>query len=70
MSDKKSFDSGLVAGMLLAVSAQAVHWLITPLQHPDAGPIRHGLVVAQAVVAGGVALYLIRARRLRTSALR
>lgn len=68
MNDKKTFDIGLLAGMLLSVAAQSVNWLITPMSHPAAGSVRQGLVIAQALVCAGIALFLIRTRRPRSTA--
>src|SRR5438105_3445579 len=50
MSDTKSFDWGMVAGMVLIIAANAGNWLITPMRHPDAGPIRQSLAIDDAVV--------------------
>lgn len=68
MTNTKSFDSGMLAGILFAVAAQAGNWLITPGTHPDAGTLRKALVVAQALVCVGAALYIIGTRRSRIAA--
>ena len=49
------------AVLLSLVGAQAVHWFITPLQHPDAGLFRTSAVVVQAVLGIAGAVWLLRA---------
>jgi hypothetical protein len=61
----------MLAGVLLALAAQAGNWLITPMRHPDASNARWAGVVAQGVLCASVALWLVwrrRARRARTGA--
>ena len=53
----------LIGALLLAlVGAQAVHWFITPIRHPDASALRTGLVAVQALVGLGGAAWLLRTR--------
>ena len=65
MNDTKSFDWGMVAGMLFLVAANAGNWLMTPMKHPDAGPIQRSLAIAQAVVCLVAAIWIIRRHRSR-----
>jgi hypothetical protein len=68
MTEQKSFDRGMLAGMLLMLGAIALHWFITPMRHPDAGTIEYWLTGIQAVVGIGGAIWLIVRRRARPSA--
>jgi hypothetical protein len=68
MNDTKSFDWGMVAGMLFLLAANAGNWLITPMRHPDAGPIQQSWAVAQAVVCFVAAIWIIRRHRSRRAA--
>ncbi|HEY3285945.1 MAG TPA: hypothetical protein VGJ96_02365 [Gemmatimonadaceae bacterium] len=65
MDSDKSFNSGMLAGVLLALAAQAGNWLITPMSHPDASNARWAGVVAQGLVCASVALWLVWRRRAR-----
>lgn len=63
--------SGQMVGalMLALVGGQAVHWLITPAQHPGASDVRTVGVVVQALVGwGGFAWLASRERRQRRAA--
>jgi hypothetical protein len=52
---------GLLAGLSLGVSAQAIHWYITP--HPDASPLVAALVAVQLVVAAALGVWAWRRGR-------
>ena len=65
MGERRSFDDGMLAGLLFALAGWAGNWLITPMRHPDAGPLRVALVVGQAVVCVSVAVWLVLHRRPR-----
>jgi hypothetical protein len=67
MREQKAFDVGATAGFFLALAAWAGNWLITPMSHPDATPLRRTLVIAQAVVCLAVALFLFLTKRPRAS---
>jgi|GEM_PF-5678490 len=53
----------LSAAVLACVGAQAAHWFITPMRHPDASSLRAGLVAIQARAGFGGAFWLLRSRR-------
>jgi hypothetical protein len=65
MNNTNSFDWGMVAGMLVLTAANAGNWLITPMKHPDAGPIQRSLAIAQAVICFVAAIWIIRRHRSR-----
>jgi hypothetical protein len=65
MTDQKSFDWGMVAGVLLMLGANALHWFITPMRHPDATTFQQLATGAQAVVGVGGAIWLITRWRVR-----
>jgi hypothetical protein len=67
MREQKAFDTGVTAGFFLALAGWAGNWLITPMSHPDATPLRRTLVIAQALVCLGIALFLFFAKRPRVS---
>ncbi len=67
MSPNRAFDSGMLAGMLFALAASGVNWLISPTSHPDATTTRVVAVVVQAVGSLALALILVRRHRSRTS---
>ena len=60
MSERRAFNHGMVAGILLMVGAQAAHWFIAG--HPDAGSVRMYLVVLQLVSGLGGAAWMILRR--------
>jgi hypothetical protein len=68
MKERKAFDLGVLAGLLLANAGWSGNWLITPMNHPEASPLRRAAVAAQALVCLGVALLLILRWRPRSSA--
>lgn len=53
MTERKSFNLGVVAGALLLTGADAFHWFITP--HPDASSARVIAVALQALLSFGAA---------------
>lgn len=53
MTERTPFNLGLVAGALLSVGGQALHWFITP--HPDASSARVIAVALQALLSFGAA---------------
>ncbi|MHB1095293.1 MAG: hypothetical protein ACYC3F_03895 [Gemmatimonadaceae bacterium] len=63
MASDKSFNSGMLAGVLFALAAQAGNWLITPMSHPDASNARWVGVVAQGVICISVAMWLFWRQR-------
>jgi hypothetical protein len=65
MTDKASFRSGVLVGLLAMIGAQAIHWLITPANHPDASSMRTTAVVIQAIGAFGVAIWIAFRRSAR-----
>ncbi|HST07221.1 MAG TPA: hypothetical protein VLJ83_03580 [Gemmatimonadaceae bacterium] len=67
MVEQKAFDRGMVAGFLFAVAAFSVNWLISPMNHPDASQFRQIGVIAQALVAFAIGLFLLLRRRPRRS---
>ena len=60
MSERRAFDHGMAAGILLMVGAQAMHWFISG--HPEAGSVRTYLVVLQLVGGLGGAVWMILQR--------
>ena len=58
MPSKNSSGQAVVALMLALVGGQAVHWLITPAQHPDASSARALAVALQAVAGWGGFIWL------------
>ena len=67
MREQKAFDTGVAAGFFLALAGWAGNWLITPMSHPDATPLRRTLVIAQALVCLSIALFLFYTKRPRAS---
>jgi len=67
MREQKAFDVGVAAGFFLALAAWAGNWLITPMSHPDATPLRRTLVIAQSLVCLAIALFLFLTKRPRAS---
>ncbi len=67
MSQRRMFNLGVAAGMLLIIGAQALHWFITP--HPDASSAREVAVALQAIVSFGTAagIYLYHRRATQAS---
>lgn len=65
MINDASFRSGVVVGLLAMVGAQAIHWLITPGNHPGASTVRTIGVVIQAIVGVGGAMWIGFKRRSR-----
>jgi hypothetical protein len=63
MSDPRDlFLRGAFCGMLLMLSAQSIHWFITPA-HLEASNLRVAGVAIQALVALGIAAFIyLRAR--------
>jgi hypothetical protein len=49
-----------LAGMLAAIAAWSVNWLITPAAHPDASTLRVASVVAQLLACGALAIWFWR----------
>jgi hypothetical protein len=67
MTERKAFDLGAVAGFFLAVAGFSGNWLISPVNHPDASPVRRAAVIAQGLISLGIALYLYIRRPPRSS---
>ncbi len=65
MDPRKSFNTGVVAGLLFAIAAQAGNWLITPMSHPNASDARWAGVVAQGTICMSTALWLVWRQRRR-----
>ncbi len=66
MLNNNSSGRAVVALILALVGGQAVHWLITPAQHPEATDVRAAAVALQAVVGwGGFVWLAIRERAAR-----
>ena len=69
MSNSSGFERGVIAGILVAIGASAINWLITPMNHPDASMLHNVGVAIQAIVGLGVGIWLIfRERMQRTKA--
>ncbi len=63
MDSQKSFNTGMLAGALFIIAAQAGNWLITPMSHPDASDARWAAVVAQGVICASISLWLVLRQR-------
>jgi hypothetical protein len=48
---------GFLGGLMLAMAAAGVFWLITPIAHPDATPLRTLLVITQVVLGVVLAVW-------------
>jgi len=48
---------GFLGGLMLAVAASGVNWLITPMAHPDATPFQSTLVIVQVILGTVLAVY-------------
>lgn len=48
---------GFLGGLMLAVAAAGVNWLITPMDHPDASALQSLLVIVQVVVGTVLAVW-------------
>lgn len=71
MPSNNSSGRAVVALMLALVGGQAVHWLITPAQHPDATDGRAVAVALQAVAGWGGFIWLaLRERAARRATAR
>lgn len=67
MRERKAFDAGAAAGFFLALAGWSGNWLITPMSHSDATPLRRTLVIAQALICLAIALFLFLTKRPRSS---
>lgn len=65
MPARQAFDWGTLAGMLFMLGAYGVHWMITPMSHPRAGPLETWSAVTQIVLGFGAGIYLYASRRPR-----
>lgn len=66
MNVKDDFSRGVVVGLFGLVGGQALHWFLTPLNHPDATMLRAIGVGIQAVVGFGGAFVVARRRATRS----
>lgn len=57
---------GAVGAFGLMLLGSAGNWFITPMSHPDAGPVRTGLVVLQALVGLAMAGWAYRRIRIES----
>jgi hypothetical protein len=48
---------GILRGLMLAMSASGVCWLVTPMAHPDATAMQSLLVIAQVVLGVVLAVW-------------
>lgn len=63
MTERDTFNRGVMAGLLAMIGGQAVHWFLTPMSHPDATSLRVIGVAVQAVLGfGGACLVMLRSR--------
>jgi hypothetical protein len=60
MRDTNSFWRAVVVVTLALAGGQALHWFLTPLNHPDAGLLRTLGVAIQAIAGIGGSLWLSR----------
>lgn len=64
MTQNEQSNRAAVVGLWAMVGGQAIHWLLTPINHPHATDLRTALVVVQAVLGVGLALWFaVRPRR-------
>ena len=68
MTGNNSFSRAVVVVTLALMGGQAVHWLLTPTNHPDAGTFRTIAVAVQALVGFGGAVWAGRRTRTASSA--
>lgn len=66
-SSDQQFGRGAVFAFLLTMAADGIHWLITPMSHPDASDARTYAVVAQIIVCGAIAAWVYATRRRATA---
>jgi len=66
MAKPTSFNRGVLAGILLSLGAQALHWFITP-DHIHASALREVGVALQATVGFGGAWWLYARQRVGAS---
>lgn len=68
MRKSTAFSRGVLTGVLAMIGASAAHWLITPMQHPDASIMQQLLTVVQLLIGFGGALWLaVRERNYGTA---
>ena len=60
MTDTKSFKRGSVVMVVAVVGGQAVHWFLTPMDHPEASMFRTVAVGVQAAVGFAGAIWAAR----------
>lgn len=65
MEESGAFRRGVVVGMLLMIGAIAVHWMITPLRHPEATELEQVAAIVQLAVGFGGAAWLAWRQRSR-----
>ena len=63
MAENKSFNRGLLVGILAMLGAQAAHWFLTPMNHPDASALRTTGVGIQVVAGFGGAIWTAMQQR-------
>jgi hypothetical protein len=68
MAEQKSFDRGMLAGVLLTLGAYGINWFITPMRHPDATSLQQLAAGVQVLAGIGGAIWLISRSRSRRSA--
>lgn len=63
MPQNRAFNRGMAVGLLATLGTQAVHWLLTPTDHPDATTLRTVFEGALALAGwGGVLWVMLRQR--------
>ena len=64
LKEKQEVWGGAVIGAL--VGGQAVHWLLTPIDHPNASGLRTVLVVLQAAIGFGLWIWaMVKFRKMK-----
>lgn len=59
---------GFLGGMMAMVAVCGIHWLITPMAHPDATALQSFLVIGQVVLGVVLAVWCwVAAGRVRAS---
>lgn len=62
MNQRKAFDRGLLAGILIVIALDAVYWFISTWQ-PNTSRTQTVLVIAQAIVSIVGAVWLLLGRK-------
>ena len=68
MNRKSVFWEGVTTGLLLSLALNAIRWLMTPIQHPDASSFRYAAVALQLLAGLVGVVWLLGRQKGRTTA--